>query len=66
MTLKASPNGTPLVEGRLNREIRKSSNSGDYSIYYYIRTYIKRDKTLFRETRNNIPQLDMLSLKHTK
>ena len=63
VTLKASPNGTPLVEGRLNREIRKSSNSGDYSIYYYIRTYIIWDKTLFRETRNNIPQLDTLEFK---
>ena len=52
VTLKASSNGTPLIKGRLNREIRKSSNSGDYSIYYYIRTYITWEKTLYREKNN--------------
>ena len=33
--LKASSDGTPLITGRLNKEIRKESASGDYSIYYY-------------------------------
>tara|TARA_Y100000996_G_scaffold391212_1_gene353026 strand:- start:1787 stop:2248 length:462 start_codon:yes stop_codon:yes gene_type:complete len=63
VTLKASPDGNPLIEGRLNREIRKSSNSGDYSIYYYIRTYITWEKTLYRENNSNIPQLDTLEFK---
>ena len=61
--LKAAPDGTPLITGRLNKEVRRSSNSGDYSIYYYIRTYIIWDKVLYKETNNNNSQLDTLEFK---
>ena len=63
VTLKASTDGTPLITARLNKEVRKSSNSGDYSIYYYIRTYIVWDKILYKETNNNSSQLDTLEFK---
>ena len=63
VVLKASSNGTPLIKGRLNKEIRKSTNSGDYSIYYYIKTSIVWDKTIYKEKNNNIPNLDTLEFK---
>ena len=63
VVLKASSNGTPLIKGLLNKEIRKSTNSGDYSIYYYIKTSIVWDKTIYKEKNNNIPNLDTLEFR---
>ncbi len=63
VTLKASEDGTPLITGRLNKEVRKSQNSGDYSIYYYIHTNIIWDRTIYSDQNNNAPNLDTLSFK---
>jgi len=63
VVLKASEDGTPVVTGRLNKEVRRSTNSGDYSIYYYIHTNIIWDRTMYKGQNNNISNLDTLDFK---
>ena len=42
--LKIDSNGNTTLEGNLYKKITKATNSGQYSIYYNIQTYITWDK----------------------
>jgi len=51
--LKADSKGTPVLKGKLHKEVRKARKSGDYSIYYYIHTYLVwQDKGRFFFNKN--------------
>jgi len=40
VVLKHNKEGVPTLKGNIYKDIVLSPNSGDYSIYYYFRTYI--------------------------
>tara|TARA_B100001996_G_C18362870_1_gene478501 strand:- start:120 stop:575 length:456 start_codon:yes stop_codon:yes gene_type:complete len=44
VALKTDANGNTTIEGNLYKKITKATNSGQYSIYYNIQTYITWDK----------------------
>ena len=56
VTLISDPGtGQPLIEGNLHKIIRKASDSGDYSMYYFIHTWITwpESKKLFAQKIEN-------------
>ena len=65
VTLTSDSKGNPTLTGKLHREIRKSSASGTYSIFYYIHTYlIWQDKGRFFFQKNaDQDNLDTLEFK---
>ena len=52
--LSADENGEPIIKGTLHKEVRRASSSGDYSVYYYLHTYIVwQDKGKFWFNKNS-------------
>ena len=47
VTLKSDNNGNTIIEGTLYKDITKAANSGEYSVYYNIMTYITWNKQNF-------------------
>ena len=47
VSLKEDSQGNTIVAGHLHKNIKKATESGQYSIYYNIDTYITWEKTLF-------------------
>ena len=45
--LQVDKNGNTTLEGNLYKKITKAANSGQYSVYYNIQTYITWDKKIF-------------------
>jgi type II secretory pathway pseudopilin PulG len=44
VALKTDANGNTTLEGNLYKKITRAANSGQYSVYYNIQTYITWDK----------------------
>jgi len=44
VALRTDSNGNTTIEGKLYKKITKATNSGQYSVYYNIQTYITWDK----------------------
>ena len=44
VALKTDSDGNTVIEGNLYKKITKATNSGQYSVYYNIQTYITWDK----------------------
>ncbi len=44
VALKTDANGNTTIEGKLYKKITRATNSGQYSVYYNIQTYITWDK----------------------
>ena len=44
VALKTDTNGNTTLEGNLYKKITRATNSGQYSVYYNIQTYITWDK----------------------
>ena len=67
VTLVADPKtGQPLIEGNLHKSVRKSADSGDYSVYYFIHTWITwpEGKRLFgQKTENSELDFEKLEFK---
>ena len=45
VTLKENSDGRPVIVGKMHKNITKANESGQYSIYYNIDTFIRWDKT---------------------
>ena len=60
VTLKKDKDGNSIIEGKLYKDITRGANSGQYSIYYNIYTYIIWDKQKLFFNKNS-DLLDTLS-----
>jgi len=61
-----SNTGQPIIEGHLHKTVTKSSDSGDYSIYYFIHTWItwpEQEKIFFQKTENSEDDFEKLEFK---
>ena len=65
VVLKHNKDGDIILKGTLHKNIIKSPNSGDYSIYYYIHTYIVWQEAgqFFFEKNLDSENLDTLEFK---